>query len=222
MKNRLIASLLIAGSILPLLQGCVPVVVAGVASGAVATIDRRSFATQAEDETIEWKASARISEKFGEKVHINATSFNRKLLLTGEVPGEEIKAEVQQLVSNIPNVQGIHNEVAIAGITTFSARSNDAYITSKVKSRFVDANSFNPFRVKVITEGGNVYLMGLLTQREADAAVWVTRTTAGVQKVVKLMEVISDARARELDNDQRDKAAPVETSEPNPAQMTRT
>lgn len=221
MNNPLIAGLLIASSILTL-QACVPVVVAGVASGAVATIDRRSFATQAEDETIEWKASARISERFGEKVHINATSFNRKLLLTGEVPSEEIKAEVERLVTNIPNVQGIHNEVAIAGITTFSARSNDAYITSKVKSRFVDANSFNPFRVKVITEGGNVYLMGLLTQREADAAVWITRTTAGVQKVVKLMEVISDAKARELDNEPRHKATPAETSEPNAAQMTRT
>ncbi len=205
MKKRVLYGLLMASALLPLLQGCFPVVAAGVASGAMATLDRRSFGTQAEDETIEWKASARVSEKFGEKVHVNYTSFNRKILLTGEVPNQEIKTEIERLVSEIANVQGNYNELAIGTITTFSARSNDAYITSKVKGRFIDAGNFNSIRVKVVTEGGTVFLMGLLTQHEADSAVWVARTTAGVLKVVKVMEIISDAKARELDNDPADK-----------------
>ena len=201
MKKRLITGLLVGGALLPLLQGCFTVVAAGVASGAMASLDRRSLGTQAEDETLEWKASARIGEKFGEKVHVNFTSFNRKVLLTGEVPSAEIKAEVERQVSGIANVQGVYNELATGTITSFSARSNDAYITSKVKGRFIDIGKFNPLRVKVVTEAGTVYLMGLLTQREADSAVWVTRTTAGVLKVVNVMEIISDAKARELDND---------------------
>ena len=206
MKKRLMTGLLLAGALLPLLQGCFPAIAAGVAGGAMAAIDRRSLGTQAEDETIEWKASARISEKFGDKVHLNFTSFNRKVLLTGEVSSAEIKAEVERQVSDIANVQGVYNEIALAAITSFSARSNDAYITSKVKGRFIDVGNFNPLRVKVVTEAGAVYLMGLLNQSEADSAVLVARTTAGVLKVVKVMEIISDAKARELDNESPNKA----------------
>ena len=201
MKKRLIAGLLVGGTLLPLLQGCLPAVAVGVASGALVSLDRRSIGTQAEDESLEWKASARIGEKFGEKVHVNFTSFNRKILLTGEVPSAEIRSEVEQQVSGISNLQAVYNELAIGAMTSFSAHSNDAYITSKVKGRFVDVGKFNPIRVKVVTEAGTVYLLGLLTQREADSAVWVTRTTAGVQKVVNVMEIVSDAQARELDND---------------------
>ncbi len=200
MNIRLISSLLVAAALFSLLQGCFPVVAAGVATGAMASLDRRSLATQAEDETIEWKASARISEKFGEKVHVNYTSFNRKVLLTGEVPTAETKAEIERLAGSIANVQEVYNELAIAAISSFTARSNDAYVTSKVKGRFIDQGKFNPIRVKVTTEAGTVYLMGLVTAAEAESAVWVARTTAGVQKVVKVMETISDAKARELDN----------------------
>ncbi|MBI4743188.1 MAG: BON domain-containing protein [Betaproteobacteria bacterium] len=214
MKNRLLCCLLIGGTVLPLLQGCFPAVVAGVAGGAMASLDRRSLATQAEDETIEWKAGARIGEKFGERVHVSFTSFNRKVLLTGEVPSAEIKAEVERLTSEVANVQGIYNELSVGAITSFSARSNDAYVTSKVKGRFVDIGNFNPVRVKVVTEAGVVFLMGLLTQKEADSAVWVTRTTAGVLKVVKVMEIISDAKARELDNDTSGKNDPASAKTP--------
>ncbi|MBV5276901.1 BON domain-containing protein, partial [bacterium] len=174
MKKRLVTGLLIGGTLLPLLQGCIPVVAAGVASGAMVSLDRRSLGTQTEDETLEWKASARISEKFGEKVHVNFTSFNRKMLLTGEVPSDEIKAEVERQISGIANVQAVYNELATGTPTSFSARSNDAYITSKVKGRFIDVGKFNPIRVKVVTEAGTVYLMGLLTQRESESAIWVT------------------------------------------------
>lgn len=199
MKKHLIAGLLLGTTFLPLLQGCVPVVAAGVTTGVLATFDRRSLGAQTEDETIEWKASARVKEKFGDQVHINYTSYNRKVLLTGEVASAEVKAEVERIVSGVANVQGAYNELAVADMTTYSARSNDTYITSKVKGRFIDANRFNVVHVKVITEASAVYLLGLVTQREADAAVELARTTSGVKKVINLMEIVSDTKARELD-----------------------
>lgn len=200
MNKRLIAGLLLGAATLPLLQGCFPVVAAGVTTGVLAALDRRSIGTQTEDETIEWKASARVSEKFGDKVHANFTSFNRKVLITGEVPSAEIKAEVDKVVAAINNVQGTYNELAATPISAFSARSNDAFITSKVKGRFVDYGRFKANHVKVVTEAGAVYLLGLVTKAEADAAVDIARTTAGVRKVVNVMEIIPDARARELDS----------------------
>lgn len=204
-KKRLMTSLLLGAALLPALQGCFPVVAAGVGGSVLAALDRRSMGTQTEDETIEWKASARQRENFGEKVHVNFTSYNRKVLLTGEAPSAEIRAEVERLTASVAGVQGVYNELAVAGASSFSARSNDTYITSKVKARFIDAARFQANHVKVVTEAGTVYLLGLVTQREADAAVELTRTTAGVRKVVNLMEVISDAKARELDPPQPDK-----------------
>jgi osmotically-inducible protein OsmY len=199
MKKYLITGLLLGAALLPMLQGCVPIVAAGVTTGVMATFDRRSLGTQTEDETIEWKASSHVSEKLGDKAHINYTSYSRKVLLTGEVPSAEIKAEVERIVSGVANVQGVYNELTVGVVTAYSARSNDSYITSKVKGRFVDANRFNAIHVKVITEAGTVFLMGFVTQREADAAVEVARTTSGVKKVVNVMEIITDAKARELD-----------------------
>lgn len=208
MKKHLITGLLLGTTLLPILQGCVPVVAAGVTTGVLATFDRRSLGTQTEDETIEWKASARVSEKLGEKVHINYTSYNRKVLLTGEVPSAEIKAEVERIVSGVTNVQGSYNELSVGVITPYSARSNDAYITSKIKGRFVDANRFNVVHVKVVTEAGAAFLMGLVTQREADAAIELARTTSGVKKVINVMEIITDTKARELDVPPPEKSKP--------------
>lgn len=206
MKKRLLTGLLLGATLLPALQGCFPVVAAGVGTGVFAALDRRTVGTQTEDETIEWKASARQRENFGEKVHVNFTSYNRKVLLTGEAPSAEIKAEVERLTASVPNVQGVYNELAIAGASSFSARSNDTYITSKVKARFIDAAKFSANHVKVVTEAGTVFLLGLVTQREADAAIEVTRTTSGVMRVVNLMEIISEAKARELDPPPPDKS----------------
>jgi osmotically-inducible protein OsmY len=115
----------------------------------------------------------------------------------------------------VTNVQGVYNELAVGVITAYSARSNDSYITSKVKGRFVDTNRFNAIHVKVVTEAGNVYLMGLVTQREADAAIEVTRTTSGVKKVINVMEIISDAKARELDVPPPQKSKPTAPAESN-------
>ena len=216
MKKYVIAALLLGATALPLLQGCVPMIAAGATAGALSAFDRRSLGTQTEDETIEWKSSARVGEKFGDRVHINFTSFNRKVLLTGEVPSAEDKAEAELIVSGVTNVQGVYNELTIGPVSSFSDRSNDSFITSKVKSRMVDSGKFNPVHVKVVTEAGVVFLLGMVTQPEADSAISVARTTSGVKKVVNLLEIITPARARELDITQSNssKPAPAETKTP--------
>ena len=210
MNKNIIAALLLGATVLPALQGCFPIVAAGVTTGVLAAVDRRSIGTQTEDETIEWKASARVREKMGDRVHINLTSYNRKVLLTGEAFSAEAKAEIERLVTEVPNVQGSYNEIVVASSTSFANRSNDAFITSKVKSRSVDNGKFNPVHVKVVTEAGIAYLLGMVTQTEADAAIEVARTTSGVKKVVNLLEIITPAKARELDMAQsNNKQAPV-------------
>ena len=185
---------------LPVLAGCFGVAAVGVGAGALALSDRRNLETNATDQGIELRAGNRISEKYADKVHINVTSYNRMLLLTGEAPSAEIKADIEKLVSGVPSVKSISNELAIAGPSSFGGRSNDTYITSKVKARFVDANKFSPSHVKVVTEAGVVFLLGLVTQTEANDAVENARTTGGVQKVVRVFEIISPEQAKVLDN----------------------
>ena len=216
MKKRILTTLLLGATLLPALQGCIPMIAAGATAGALSAFDRRSLGTQTEDETIEWKSSAKISEKFGDKAHVNFTSFNQKLLLTGEVASEETLAEVERLVTELPSVKGVYNELVVGPLASFSQRSNDSFITSKVKSRSVDNGKFNPVHVKVVTEAGVSFLLGMVTQPEADAAIGVARTTAGVKKVVNLLEIITPAKARELDIAQSNKnnAKPAEVKNP--------
>jgi osmotically-inducible protein OsmY len=183
----------------PALTGCVPVAAVGVGAGALVFADRRPTETYIADEAIETRATNRVSEKYGDKVHVNMTSYNRAVLLTGEVPSDAVRTEVERIVASVPNVKAITNELLVAGISSFGARSNDSYITSKVKARFVDANKFAANHVKVVTEAGTVYLLGLVTQRESNDAVEVARTTGGVQKVVRVFEIVSDEEARRLD-----------------------
>lgn len=184
----------------PLLTGCVPVAAVGVGAGALVFADRRPTETYIADEAIETRTANRINEKFGDRAHVNATSYNRAVLLTGEVPNEAARAEAERIASAVPNVKAITNELLVAGPSSYMARSNDGYITSKVKARFIDANKFAPNHVKVITEAGTAYLLGLVTQREANDAVEIARTTGGVQKVVRVFEIISEEEARKLDN----------------------
>ena len=198
MKKTLIAALL-AALVAPALTGCVAAVATGVTAGALAAIDRRTFGTQTEDEGIEWKVLGNLMNKYGEKVHVNQTSFNRKVLLTGEVPDEQTKNEIDRLVRGVSGVQDVWNELQIAQPSSFQNRSNDAYITSKVKGRFVDGGKFRANLVKVVTEAGVVHLLGLVTRPEADAAIEITRTTAGVRKVINVMEIISAEKAKSLD-----------------------
>jgi osmotically-inducible protein OsmY len=198
MKKTLIAALL-AALVAPTLSGCVAAVATGATAGALAVIDRRTFGTQTEDEGIEWKILGNLMNKYGDKVHVNQTAYNRKVLLTGEVPDEQTKNEIERTVRGISGVQDVWNELQIGPPSTFQNRSNDAYITSKVKGRFVDGGTFRTNLVKVVTEAGTVHLLGLVTRAEADAAIEIARTTAGVRKVVNVMEVIAPEKARSLD-----------------------
>lgn len=197
-KSLLTAALL--ATTLPALQGCFPLVAGGVAMGVLVATDRRTGGIQAEDETIEWKVSKRIGDKFGGRVHVNSTSYNRKVLLTGEVTSEEVKAEIGELVSKVDNVAGIYNEMYVAGTSSLSSRGTDTYITSKVKTRFIDANRFSANHVKVVTEAGIVYLLGIVNEREAQAAIQVARTTSGVRKVVNVLEVAGESETRRIDS----------------------
>ncbi len=181
-------------------QGCIPVIVGGTGAAVAMATDRRSSGTYVEDEGIEWKAGNRINERLGDKVHVNATSFNRKLLLTGEAFNEASREEAGRIAAAVENVKEVVNDLRIAPTSTLSARGNDSYISSKVKARFVDQKDFRIQQVKVTTEAGTVFLMGLVTEKEGNAATEVARTTNGVQKVVRVFEYISEDEARRLDN----------------------
>jgi osmotically-inducible protein OsmY len=189
-------SLKLAGALLGaaaalLLQGCVPLVV-GVAAGGTVMVatDRRTTGTQVDDEFIEDKASYTIRERFKGDFHINVTSYNGIVLLTGEVPAEAARADVAQVVLTTPKVRAVQNELVIGPVTDLNARSNDTLITSKVKTRFVEANKFQINHVKVVTERATVYLMGIVRRDEGDAAAQIASTTAGVQRVVKVFEYL--------------------------------
>jgi osmotically-inducible protein OsmY len=184
---------------LPALQGCFGLVVAGATASVLAVTDRRSIGVQADDESIELKAFNRLSQSIKDKSHINFTGYNRRVLITGEVPDEATRARVSDEISRIENVQGVWNELVVAGNSTMVARSNDSYITSKVKARFVDMDKFSANHVKVVTEANTVFLLGIVNDREAGAAVQIARTTAGVRKVVNVMQIASDAEIRRID-----------------------
>lgn len=175
-------------AVIPALQGCFPVLATGVGAGALMAGDRRTSGAYIEDQGIELKASSLIEDKFRDKVHVNVTSYNRIVLLTGEAPDDTMKHEAEQLARDVANVRSVSNEVAIAGLSSFSSRSNDTFITSKVKGRMIDAQKFQAHHVKVVTENGVVYLMGLVTRKEAEDATEITRTTSDVKKVVKIFE----------------------------------
>jgi len=180
------ASLALAAA---LLGGCAAVVVgAGGAAAYGALEDRRTAGSQLEDESNELRAVNRIAERFGDSVHVNVTSYNRALLLTGEVPDARAREEIEKIAAALPNARSVANELEVAGAASLGARTNDSLITSKVKVRLLDAKRFNPLHVKVVTEAGVVYLMGIVTEQEANDAVEVARTTGGVRKVVKIFE----------------------------------
>jgi osmotically-inducible protein OsmY len=174
-----------------LLSGCIPLMVAGAAGGAalVAT-DRRSAGTQVDDEAIELKIANNIGAGFGDRVHVNATSYSGVVLLTGEVPTQDLVGQIGDIARTTAKVRRVVNDIAVMPVSSVPTRTNDTYITSKVKARFVEANRFAPNRVKVVTEREVVYLMGLVTHAEADTAAQIAATTSGVVRVVKLFEYI--------------------------------
>ena len=184
---------------LPLLEGCVPAVIAtGATVGLMSAQDRRSTGVQADDEGIEWKAAQSVPESYTAASHLNFTSFNQRLLITGEVPSEEAKAAIGEHAARILGVKEVINETVVGPASSLSVRSNDSYITSKVKARLVDEKNLSATHVKVVTESGITYLMGIVTDREAKVAVTIARTTEGVRKVVNVMDVRSDAEIKRL------------------------
>ncbi|MDR3298749.1 MAG: BON domain-containing protein [Candidatus Accumulibacter sp.] len=215
MKKRPMAALLLAAAFATL-PGCFPVVATGVGAGVMVAIDRRTLGTQTEDEAIEWKAGFRVGDKLRDQGHFNFTSFNRKVLITGEAASEEVKAEVETIIAQIPNVQRVYGHLIVGPSSSLADRSNDSFVTSKVKSRSVDNGQFNPLHTKVVTESGIVFLLGMVTPSEADLAIQVARTTSGVKKVVPLFELITPAQARALDNapSNQKTAAPAESRAP--------
>ena len=173
------------------LQACVDaLIVGGVAAGVVLAADRRQTEVMFADQRIESAASNRVDEALKGQGHVNFTSYNYSVLLTGEVPSAQAKAEVEKIVSEVPQVKTVVNELQIAGASSAASRSNDAYITSKVKSNFLGNGKFRPTDIKVVTEAGVVFLLGLVTREEADAATEVARGTGGVQKVVRVFEYV--------------------------------
>jgi osmotically-inducible protein OsmY len=187
---RKLSSLLLLAACVPLLQACVPVIAGGVGAGITMANDRRTSGIYIEDQNIELKAQSRLSEKLKDQVHVNVTSYNLALLLTGEAPTPTLRTEAESIVQTVPNVRQVFNEIAVAPLSSFGNRSNDSYITTKVKARMVDANKFNIVHVKVVTEAGIVYLLGIVTHKEAEDATEIARTTSGVAKVVRLFEYL--------------------------------
>ena len=171
------------------LQGC-ELAVLGAAGSAAYSIaeDRRTSGTQFDDETIQPRTQSRVSDRFGNRVHLTVTSFNRMALLTGEAPDPAAREEIGKIALGVPGVRAITNEVQIAEPTTRASRVADEYITLKVKVRFIDSGKVSPVHAKIVTEAGVVYLMGLVTEQEAEDAVDIARTTDGVRKVVKIFE----------------------------------
>jgi len=183
--KRLLALLLMVSA----LTGCAAVVVGGASTAALVGADRRTVGTVTEDRGIELKTGSRISDKYPD-AHININSYNRMVLLTGEAASNAARSEIEKIARAVENVRGIYNEIAVVGNSTLSARTNDSYLTGKVKARFIDGQKFNAVDVKVTTESGVVYLMGLVNRQEADDATEIARTTGGVQKVVRLFEFL--------------------------------
>ena len=189
MRYSLVLSL--AGCLL-VLQGCVvPMVAAGVGVGAeMSSSDRRTAGAMVEDESIENKSDQRIADKYKTDTHVNVTAFNRFVLISGEVSNETVKMDIERMVGSVPNVKGIANELVVAGVSSMGARSTDSRITSSVKMRFVKNKTFKADHIKVITESSVVYLLGLVTHAEADAASEIAATTRGVLKVVRVFDYI--------------------------------
>ena len=191
---KIAALLLLAASTLTL-QGCFTLAATGIGAAALAVDDRRPFGLYVEDENIELKARVRLFNDFKD-AHVNATSFNLSVMLTGEVPSEQMKKDVEAMVRGIPSVKNVTNELAVAGNSSLTSRSSDSFTTTSVKARFLNNNKFSANHVKVVTEAGTVFLMGIVTREEGDAAAEIARNTSGVSRVVKVFEYVDQVPKR--------------------------
>jgi osmotically-inducible protein OsmY len=189
---RFLAVPLAAAACAAALTACAPLLVGGAVVGGMVATDRRTSGTQLEDQGIELRAGARIREALGDRVHVNVTSFNRQVLLTGEVPSDRERLQVEQIVQRVENVRSVVNELGVGSPSSLQQRSNDTLISGKVKASLVDAKDIFANSVNVTTERGTVYLMGRVTQREANRVTEIARGVSGVVRVVRVFEVISE------------------------------
>jgi osmotically-inducible protein OsmY len=206
--QKLITLAVLSASMVTALSACAPMIIGGAVVGSMMAIDRRTTGTQIEDEGIELRAASALRTTLGDRVHVNITSFNRQVLLTGEALTPLDRQQVEQVVGKVENVRAVVNEVAVMGHTSLSQRSSDVLVTSKVKAGLVDARDMSVNAFKVVTERGTTYLMGRVTKREADRATEIARSTSGVLKVVRVLELISEEELRAL------QPAPAQASKP--------
>ena len=187
-----IFALFLVSASMVLLQGCFPLAATGLGAAVMMVDDRRSTGLYIEDENIEWRARAKLVEKYKD-AHVNVTSYNLTVLLTGEVYSEDIKREIGEAIRAIANVRNVTNELTINGNSSFASRSSDTIVTTNVKARLINNGRVSPNHVKVVTENSVVYLLGVVTREESDAAAEIARTTSGVARVVKVFEYIDNA-----------------------------
>jgi osmotically-inducible protein OsmY len=187
-----LALTLLAGAAMTTLQGCFPLAATGVGVAALSISDRRTTGIQLEDEAIEFRVGRVMREKFPD-IHINVTSYNNSILLTGEALNDKMIKEIGETAKTVTNVRNVTNELMVAGNSGATARANDALITANVKARLVNNGVVSPTHIKVLTEANVTYLMGLVTQEEGETAAEIARTAKGVSRVVKVFEYISQA-----------------------------
>jgi osmotically-inducible protein OsmY len=201
-RSQLLKRLLLASCTAAVLGGslsaCFPLLVGGAAGGVLVAMDRRTSGAQLEDEGIELRSMARLRDNIGSRARVSVTSYNRQVLLTGEVLNDNDKKLVEQVVSRVENVTGVVNELAVIDSPSLVQRSSDVLITGQVKALLIDAKDLYASAFKVVTERGTVYLMGRVTQREADRATEIARGARGVQKVVRILEIISEEEMQRL------------------------
>ncbi|WP_295990149.1 BON domain-containing protein [Rugamonas sp.] len=195
--RRPLALGLLCGALLTTLSGCFPLIIGGAVTGGLAAADRRTLGAQTEDQAIGVKAEVKLPGLVGDAGHVNINSFNRRVLLTGEVRDEAMKATVARDIGAIEGVATVINELEIAGPSSYTSRSSDALITTKVKASLIDMKEISANSFKVVTERGTVYMMGRVTQREGGIGADVARGVSGVQKVVKMFEYISDEELKQ-------------------------
>lgn len=206
-RAALLATALAAAS---LFSACAPIIVGGaMVGGSLVAVDRRTSGAQLEDQAIELKSVSRIND-LATLGNVSVTSFNRFALITGEVPTDADRGKVEQAVRRIENVRGVDNELAVAPNASLGDRSSDSILSAKVKASFIDAKDLQSNAIKVVCERGVVYLMGVVTDREANRAAEIARGVSGVQKVVKVFEVISEQQLAGM----QPKPAPVEDRKP--------
>lgn len=196
--RRIMLVALVAGSTLTTLSACFPLAVGGAVVGGMVATDRRTAGTVVEDEGIELRSASRIRAAMGDRGHINVTSYNRQVLLTGEVPSAQDKQQVEQIVAGVDNVRHIVNELAILGNSTLTQRSSDSLVTGRVRAGLIDASDLSANAFKITTERGTTYVMGRVTAREAKRATEVISGTTGVQRVVRILETISEEELARL------------------------